>query len=157
MLSIIVPARNDAAMTESCLKSAIYSVSKLKLACEFILIDDDAAASEKIPDVFRRCRAGGAPHQFKIIRSRKHQHYTGVFSIGLHFATKDLVFFLSNDMLVTPSFIEAQLMVSALSPQFGIVRGTSNYTDSHPGRQPFDAGDGRDRIYECLSDRAFLP
>lgn len=131
MLSIIIPARNDAEMTETCLKTATFSASKLKLACEFILIDDASAESEGILDVFKRCRAGSPPHQFKIVRSRKHQHYTGAFSIGLHFATRELIFFLSNDMLLTPSFLEALLMVSALSPQFGIVRGTSNYVDSH--------------------------
>jgi GT2 family glycosyltransferase len=67
----------------------------------------------------------------KIIRSGKHQHYSGVFSIGLQHATRQIVFFISNDMFVTPTFIESLLLVSALSPEIGIVRGTSNYTDSH--------------------------
>src|SRR2546430_3870737 len=35
-------------------------------------------------------------------------------------------------MIVTPSFIQAILLVSSLSREFGIIRGTSNYTDSHP-------------------------
>jgi GT2 family glycosyltransferase len=55
-----------------------------------------------------------------------------VFSIGLNFATRDVIFFISNDMIVTPSFLQALLLVSSLSRDFGIVRGTSNYTDSHP-------------------------
>jgi GT2 family glycosyltransferase len=132
MLSIIVPARNDATMTEKCVTAALYSVSKLKLACEFVLVDDASPPSENMVEAFQRCRAAGAPHQFKIIRSNKHRHYSGVFSIGLHFSVGELMFFLSNDMLVTPSFIQAELMVSALSPKIGVVRGTSNYTDSHP-------------------------
>jgi hypothetical protein len=55
-----------------------------------------------------------------------------VFSIGLHHATREMIFFISNDMIVTTSFIQALLLVSALSRDFGIVRGTSNYVDSHP-------------------------
>jgi GT2 family glycosyltransferase len=54
-----------------------------------------------------------------------------VFSVGLQHATRQIVFFISNDMFVTPTFIEALLLVSAQSPEIGIVRGTSNYTDSH--------------------------
>ena len=110
----------------------LYSVSRLKLKCEFILVDDASAESEHILDAFRQHRANARGHETKIIRSRKHQHYSGVFSIGLHFATRDVVFFISNDMMVTPTFIQALLLVSSLSRDFGIVRGTSNYTDSHP-------------------------
>jgi hypothetical protein len=42
------------------------------------------------------------------------------------------IFFLSNDMLITPYFFAAVLEVAALDPKFGVVRGTSNYADSHP-------------------------
>jgi GT2 family glycosyltransferase len=130
--SIIVPARNNAQFTATCLATILFSVSRLNLNCEFILVDDASAPEEKILDAFRLHRANAIGHETKIVRSRKHQHYSGVFSIGLHFATRDIVFFVSNDMLVTPSFIQAILLVSSLSREFGIIRGTSNYTDSHP-------------------------
>ena len=132
MPSIIVPARNNAEFTATCLASILFAVSRLNLNCEFILVDDATAPEEKILDAFRAHRANAIGHQTKIVRSRKHQHYSGVFSIGLHLATRDIVFFISNDMLVTPSFIQAILLVSSLSRDFGIIRGTSNYTDSHP-------------------------
>lgn len=118
-----------------CLGSILYSVSRLKLACEFILVDDASDPDEKILDVFRDHRAKAAGHHCKIVRSNKHQHYSGVFSIGLSQATRDLIFFISNDMVTTPSFFEALLLVSSLSRDFGIVRGTSNYCDSHPEHQ----------------------
>ena len=38
-------------------------------------------------------------------------------------------------MVTTSSFFEAQLLVSSLSREIGIVRGTSNYTDTHPEYQ----------------------
>lgn len=132
MPSVIIPARNGFEATSICLGSVLYSVSRLNLKCEFILVDDASAESEHILDAFRQHRANARGHETKIIRSRKHQHYSGVFSIGLHFATRDVVFFISNDMMVTPTFIQALLLVSSLSRDFGIVRGTSNYTDSHP-------------------------
>ena len=132
MPSIIIPARNGFQATSICLGTVLYSVSRLNLNCEFILVDDASADSEQIQEVFRQHRASARGHETKIIRSRKHQHYSGVFSIGLHFATRDVVFFISNDMMVTPTFIQALLLVSSLSRNFGIVRCTSNDTDSHP-------------------------
>lgn len=135
MPSIIVPARNNGEFTATCLASILFSVSRLNLNCEFILVDDASAPEEKVLDAFRLHRANAIGHETKIVRSRKHQHYSGVFSIGLHFATRDIVFFISNDMMVTPSFIQAILLVSSLSREFGIIRGTSNFTDSHPEHQ----------------------
>ena len=130
--SIIVPARNNGEFTATCLATILYSVSRLKLNCEFILVDDASAPEERMIDVFREHRANATGHVTKIMRSRKWQHYSGVFSIGLHHSTRDIIFFISNDMMVTPSFIQAILLVSSLSREFGIVRGTSNYVDSHP-------------------------
>jgi GT2 family glycosyltransferase len=134
MPSIIVPARNNAESTARCLATILIAVNRLQLPCEFVLVDDASAPEERILDVFRAHRANAAAtgHQTKIIRSHKHQHYSGVFSIGLHHTTRDLIFFISNDMMMTTSFIQALLLVSSLSREIGIVRGTSNYTDNHP-------------------------
>ncbi len=131
MPSIIIPARNGFEATSGCLGSVLYSVSRLNLRCEFVLVDDASDPADRIQEAFRQHRADAKGHETKIIRSRKHQHYTGVFSIGLHFATRDQVFFISNDMFVPPSFFQAVMLVSSLSRDFGIVRGTSNYVDSH--------------------------
>lgn len=132
MPSIIVPARNGFEPTSICLGTLLHSVTLLNLKCEFILVDDASDEAERIQEAFRNHRASAKGHETKIIRSRKHQHYSRVFSIGLHFATRDVVFFISNDMMVTPYFLQALLLVSSLSREFGIVRGTSNYVDSHP-------------------------
>ena len=135
MPSIIVPARNHPQFTATCIGSILHSLARLNLPCEFILVDDASDREEKLLDVFRDFRAKMQGHEFKIVRSNKHQHYSGVFSIGLSLATRDLIFFISNDMVTTPSFFEALLLVSSLSRDIGIVRGTSNYTDSHPEHQ----------------------
>ena len=136
MLSIIVPARNSPEFTGRCIGSILFSLSRLQIPAEFILIDDASAPQEQILDVFRRHRAQAqGPFEWKIVRSKKNQHYSGVFSIGLNLATRDIILFISNDMMVTPTFLQALLIVSALSPEIGIVRGTSNHTDSHPEHQ----------------------
>ena len=135
MLSIIVPARNNYEITASCLGSILHSLTRLNLNAEFVLIDDASDPEERILDAFRDHRTNAVGHACKILRSKKWQHYSGVFSIGLSQATRDVIFFISNDMVTTPSFFEALLLVSSLSRDFGIVRGTSNYTDSHPEYQ----------------------
>ena len=132
MFSIILPARNNAALTRVCLSTIIESLRSLNLEVEFILIDDASDPSEGILDIFRSCNNQTPLHRFTIVRAKKHLHYTGVFSIGLHLAKLENVFFVSNDMFVTPHFFAAVLGVAALNDQFGIVRGTSNFTDSHP-------------------------
>jgi GT2 family glycosyltransferase len=130
--SVIVPARNGFEQTSICLASLLFSLTRLNLKCEFILVDDASDEPERIQEVFQNHRASAKGHETKIIRSRKHQHYSRVFSIGLNYATRDVVFFISNDMVITPYFLQALLVASSLSREFGIVRGTSNYVDSHP-------------------------
>jgi len=132
LLSIIIPARGSAADTSACLASVLHSLDALHLGCEFILIDDASDPGEKILELFVRNRAAASAHKFVVARSTKHQHYTGVFSLGLHLAQGDNVLFVSNDMLMTPSFLAALVAVSALRVDIGVVRGTSNYVDSHP-------------------------
>ena len=135
MPSFIVPARNNPVLTAACLTTLLHSVQQLNWPCQFILIDDESPPAENILELFRQHRREAAGHEVKIIRSRKRQHYSGVFSIGLHHAMRDPVFFISNDMLVTPTFLQALFAVAQRSPLIGIVRGTSNHTDSHPEHQ----------------------
>ena len=135
MPSFIVPARNNPVLTASCLSTLLVSVQQLNWPSEFILIDDESPPAENILDVFRQHRAEAVRHEVKIIRSKKRQHYSGVFSIGLQHATRDPVFFISNDMVLTRTFLEALFLVARRSPFIGIVRGTSNHTDSHPEHQ----------------------
>jgi GT2 family glycosyltransferase len=66
------------------------------------------------------------------MRFKQRQHYSRVLSAALSFGRGEKIFFLSNDMVFTPDFFRTLLEVSNLDPTIGIVRGTSNYTDSHP-------------------------
>jgi GT2 family glycosyltransferase len=132
LISIILPARNNAKMTGDCMASVIHSVRTLNLKGEFILIDDASDAEDDLIGVFRHFQTHAPDHKFVLVRTRKRLHYTGVFSVGLHLAKLANVLFVSNDMAMTPHFLYALLGVAALSGDFGVIRGTSNYTDSHP-------------------------
>lgn len=127
-----MPARNDAVATRECLASAVTALNSLNLRCEFVLIDDASDSAEGIQQVFTSIRDAATQHRFKIVRARERLHYTGVFSLGLHLASEERAFFLSNDMVITPHFFATVLGVAALRRDVGIVRGTSNYCDSHP-------------------------
>ena len=134
MLSVIVSARNDPISTRRCLASAMDSLNTLNLQCEFVLIDDASEPADGIQQIFKEFSSAlkNKRNQFKIARAKKHLHYTGVFSLGIHLSEREKILFLSNDMVITPHFFTAVLAVSALKRDFGIVRGTSNYCDSHP-------------------------
>jgi hypothetical protein len=93
MLSVIVPARNNGPMTAMCLDTLRYSVSGLGLAWELILIDDASEPGEGLLQVFRQARAATSAQRVQIVRAQKHQHYSGAFSIGLHFTTGERIFF----------------------------------------------------------------
>jgi GT2 family glycosyltransferase len=130
MISFIVPARNNSELTSKCLFALEHSVNILRLNAQFILIDDCSDSGEGIIDVFISFKL--RQPRSRIIRFKSNQHYTGVFTIGIYHATGNNVFFLSNDMMITPSFLVTVLGVAALDDSYGIVRGTSVHTDSHP-------------------------
>lgn len=133
MLSFIVPARSLRDVTTECLISINSAVHALGLAgqAEFILLDDQSDPAEGISRMFRDFRAStGAPAH--IARFKQRQHYTGVFAYGLSRAKGDNVFFISNDMYVTPAWLRTVLAVAALDSKIGIVRGTAEIVDSFP-------------------------
>lgn len=131
MLSVIIPARNSRQLTTECLDSVMFTFNAIEANVEYILIDDDSDADERISDLFLEFR-DSVNSEVKIIRFLERQHYTGVFSCGLSQAKGDIILFLSNDMMVTPDFIKTLLSVISLSDNIGIVRGTSQWIDSHP-------------------------
>lgn len=131
MLSVIIPARNSKALTSNCLSSVLFTFQYVTFPLEFILIDDNSDQNEGILALFLNFRKS-VKHQVKIIRFQQRQHYTGVFSCGLSQAEGNQIFFLSNDMMITPDFFKTVLSVANLETEIGIVRGISQHTDSHP-------------------------
>ena len=131
--TILIPAKNDpAGMTKDCLAAALHSCRTLSIVPKFILVSDQSDEQDHILRLFTEFRLANPDLSVRIFRADKWLHYTGVFSLGLSAATRGDVFFLSNDMLLTPYFLTAILGVATLAETSGVIRGTSNFTDSHP-------------------------
>ncbi len=129
-LSIVVPARGAVALTRRCLGSLLFTLRRVPGRHEVLLIDDASEGSE-IDAVFRDYREK-SPAPVRVFRFDERVHYTGVFNLGLARAEGSRIFFLSNDMQVTPHFLNGLLGVAGLRPEIATVRGTSTYTDSFP-------------------------
>lgn len=133
MLSFIVPARSLREVTTECLISINSAAHALGLqnSVEWLLLDDQSDPAEGITPLFLSFRAStNAP--VHVARFKVRQHYTGVFAYGLSRAKGDNVFFISNDMVMTPAWLRTILAVSALDRTFGIIRGTAELVDSFP-------------------------
>lgn len=142
MLSFIVPARSLRDVTTECLISINTALHQLGLVAhaEYILLDDQSDPSEGISELFTHFRAS-SPCPVHVARFKQWQHYTGVFAYGLSRAKGDSIFFISNDMYVTPSWLRTVLAVAATDNAIGIVRGTAEIVDSFPQHEvkpPFE-------------------
>jgi GT2 family glycosyltransferase len=132
-VTILVPAKNDpGGLTRRCLASAAHSCRTLNIKPDFILVSDHSDEQEEIIRIFTDFRASNPDLSVRIFRAKKWLHYTGVFSLGLSAATRGDIFFLSNDMLITPYFLTAVFGVAGLADKPGTIRGTSTHADGHP-------------------------
>lgn len=129
-LSVIVPARDAPTLTQLCLGSLLFTLRGFPGKAEVLLIDD-ASSDGRIATAFEDFQAK-ASVPVRLFRHAERRHYTGVFNTGLREARGERIFFLSNDMQVTPSFLNTQLGVLGLKDDIACVRGCSEYTDSFP-------------------------
>lgn len=130
MISFIIPARNSADLTYNCLDSLYESLKSLPLSCvEIILINDDSPEKE-IDEIFLSFKHDVSEFETFVYRFFERQHYTRVLGFGLSQARGHLIFFISNDMVITPTFIKNLILVSQCERNIGIVRGTSQHCDS---------------------------
>ena len=136
MLSILVPVHNNRKLVGNCLRSIIDTLDRLRLVeqAEVILMDDQTSPTESIPDLFRtfkqQCKA-----QVMAFRFKTRQNYSRACAVGLSLTQGSSVLVLSDDMLLTPSYLRTLLAVSALDPSHGIVRGTSPHVEGFPEHQ----------------------
>lgn len=143
MISVVVPARNGKQFTANCLSSLLYTFHRLggNQDVEFILIDDNSTPDQGICDQFLEFRRQ-TPAPVKIVRFKQRRYYAWGCAYGLALARGSAVLFLSYDMCLTPEYLRAVINVAALDEKFGLVRGTSPYTDAFPQYQvvsPFPA------------------
>jgi GT2 family glycosyltransferase len=131
MLSVVLSVRNNQQQAANCLSSMLRAFGQLKLATEFLLIDDQSDPQQGIPaifDAFRR-EAVAQGHHVTAFHFKQQQHYTRALAYGFSAARGRNILFVSHDMLVTAEYVRTLLTVSALDASIGLVRGTSPYVD----------------------------
>jgi GT2 family glycosyltransferase len=136
MISVVVPARNAKQFTSNCLSSLLYTFNKLggNRDVEYILIDDNSDPEQGICDLFLQFRKQ-TPSPVKIVRFKQRRYYGWGCAYGFASAKGSSVLFVSYDMCLTPDYVRAVTNVASLDEKFGIIRGTSQYTDCFPQYQ----------------------
>ncbi len=95
---------------------------------ELILVDDCSPDGGLITRLF--LEAAEEHKNTKIYKFDENKEYSGSLNCILSESTGDRVFFVSNDIFISPSYIQAMLEVANSNPNIGIVRGVSNFVDN---------------------------
>ncbi|HEY3308660.1 MAG TPA: glycosyltransferase [Desulfuromonadaceae bacterium] len=93
---------------------------------ELILVDD--CSQDQTPDLF--CKAADYHANTKIFSFDKNLEYSGSLNAILSHAGGKYIIFISNDIIVSPTYIYKLLEVAQHADEFGIVRGCSNFVDN---------------------------
>jgi GT2 family glycosyltransferase len=124
-ISVGVSAYANAKTTKHCLRSILDNVSG---DFELILVDDCSPDGGAINDLFQEF---AKEHKnTKIFTFTKNLEYSGSLNCILSHAQGERIFFVSNDIFITPTYFEALLAVADNNPDVGIVRGCSNFVDN---------------------------
>lgn len=129
-LSVMIAARAGKEQTLSCIQSVFRTFHEHREETEFILVDDCSDPVHEIQAIFQGFRKS-AKANVQIFRAKCHKHYSAGLALCLSQCQGESALFLSNDMIVTPDYVNTLMKVAAKNPQAGIVRGTSQYVDSH--------------------------
>ncbi|MEO6365298.1 MAG: glycosyltransferase [Luteimonas sp.] len=101
MLSIIVPAHDEAHLIGATLGALREATTTLRLACEMIVVDD--ASSDETGDIAR-------DHGARVVRV-EHRHIAAARNAGAQVAQGDALLFVDADTLVHADVIDAAMTV----------------------------------------------
>jgi len=124
-VTIASAAYGNAATTRLCLESILRAATG---DFELILVDDCSPDSAAIRAIFL-----DAKHQHantKIFSFAENLEYSGSVNAVLSHAAGESVFFISNDIFVTPIYLRTLLAAAHANPRLGILRGSSNFVDN---------------------------
>ncbi|MDU0458554.1 MAG: glycosyltransferase [Geobacteraceae bacterium] len=122
-LTIAMSAHGNQATTLKALTALFLSVEG---DYELILVDD--CSEDQTLELF--CKAADYHPNTKIFSFEKNMEYSGSLNAILSHANGKYILFLSNDIIVSPTYIYKLLEVAQYSEEFGIVRGCSNFVDN---------------------------
>lgn len=125
-ISIGIAAYGNAEVTRHCLEALFRSTEG---EYELILINDNSPDAGFTLNVFKWA---SSIHKNTLIYEARdlNLEYSGSVNLLLSHAKGDKIIFISNDIYVTPYYFRAALEVIAAAPNWGIIRGSSNFVDN---------------------------
>jgi GT2 family glycosyltransferase len=124
-VTIATAAHGNAAVTSLCLQALFRSAVG---DYELLLIDDCSPDGDHMRALYGSARAQHA--NTKIFSFSENLEYTGSVDAVLSHARGQWVFFISNDIFVTPAYLQGLLEAARSNPRLGILRGSSNFVDN---------------------------
>jgi GT2 family glycosyltransferase len=124
-VTIATAAYGNATVTRLCLQSILRSAIG---EFELILIDDCSPDSAAIRALYLEAKQHHP--NTKIFSFTENLEYTGSLNAILSHARGHWVFFISNDIFITPLYVKMLLEVARANTRIGILRGSSNFVDN---------------------------
>ncbi len=124
-VTIATAAYGNAATTRICLEALLRSATG---DFELILVDDCSPDAGAIQALFLEVADRHA--NTSIFSFQQNLEYSGSVNAILSHARGASVFFISNDVFVTPHYLRAMLAAAHANPRLGILRGSSNFVDN---------------------------
>jgi GT2 family glycosyltransferase len=124
-VTIATAAYGNAAVTRLCLQSILRSAVG---DYELLLIDDCSPDSAAIRALYLEAKQQHP--NTRIMSFSENLEYTGSVNAVLSHAAGERIFFISNDIFVTPIYLNALLETARQDARIGILRGSSNFVDN---------------------------
>ena len=124
-ISIGVSAYGNAKTTKHCLRSILDNING---DYELLLVDDCSPDGGEINNLFEE--VAKEHKNTKRFKFTKNLEYSGSLNCILSHAEGERIFFVSNDIFITPTYVQALLAVADNNSDVGIVRGRSNFVDN---------------------------
>ena len=124
-ITIGVAAYGNVEASKICLNKIFESI---KDNFELILVDDCSPDKNKTKDFFLSVKNRHA--NTKVFSFDKNKEYTESVNCILCHATGKKILFVSNDVHITPYYLRTIMDISKKIPNFGTIRGVSNFVDN---------------------------
>jgi len=124
-ITIGVAAYGNVEASKICLNKIFESI---KDNFELILVDDCSPDKNKTKDLFLSVKNRHA--NTKVFSFDKNKEYTESVNCILCHATGKKILFVSNDVYITPYYLRTIMDISKKIPNFGTIRGVSNFVDN---------------------------
>jgi len=123
-VSLVMPCHNGRAMTEACLRSLLETLPP-ELDSEVIVVDDHS--TDGTSAMLQRWAKRDA--RLKLLRNKKNLGFVDTCNRGARAATRDMLVFLNNDLVLLPGWLEPLLTVFRDHADAGVCGGRLIYPD----------------------------